>query len=290
MSSVNSVRSVSSKTQTLPLWPSTMPGTAPHVSGPERDMSGANDGLVAGKRVIRLGNVTQPILEVFPASASKRNGTSIVVCPGGGFNILAWDLEGTEIAEWLNKRGVTVGVLKYRVPTGNSHPNYLTPAIDTQRAIRLMRQSATKWQLDTNRVGVLGFSAGGKTAGVATLQNGKSLYDGVDETDKNSCRPDFAVLIYPAYFVDAQGQLLPEAGIITKDLPPFFLAHAADDPVTCQSSVALFSALHKTGVPAEMHLYESGGHGYGLRPQPDKPVTSWNLRCEEWMKRRGLVK
>jgi acetyl esterase/lipase len=279
------------KTQTLPLWSNVMPGAAPHASGPERDMSNANDGIVAGKRVIRLGNITQPLLEVFPAPASKRNGTSVVVCPGGGFNILAWDLEGTEIAQWLNKRGVTVGVLKYRVPTGNNHPNYLTPAIDTQRALRLMRQHAAKWQLDINRVGVLGFSAGGKTAGVAALQNGKSLYDPADDTDKQSCRPDFAVLIYPAYFVDAQGQLFPEAAAnITKELPPFFLAHAADDPVTCQSSVALFSALQKTGVPAELHLYESGGHGYGLRPQSDKPVTSWNLRCEDWMKRRGLVK
>jgi acetyl esterase/lipase len=279
------------KTQTLPLWPNVMPGDAPHTSGPERDMSNANDGIVAGKRVIRLGNVTQPILEVFSAPASKRNGTSVVVCPGGGFNILAWDLEGTEIAQWLNKRGVTVGVLKYRVPTGNNHPNYLAPAIDTQRALRLMRQHAAKWQLDINRVGVLGFSAGGKTAGVAALQNGKSLYDPADDTDKQSCRPDFAVLIYPAYFVDAQGQLLPEVATnVTKELPPFFLAHTADDPVTCQSSVALFSALQKASVPAELHLYESGGHGYGLRPQPDKPVTSWNLRCEDWMKRHGLVK
>jgi acetyl esterase/lipase len=268
---------------------------ASHASGEERDMSKPSDGNVAGKRVIRLGNVTQPVLEVFPASPAKRNGTSVVICPGGGFNILAWDLEGTEVAQWLNKKGVTAGVLKYRVPTGNNHPNYLAPAIDTQRAIRLMRQNAASWQLDVSRVGVLGFSAGGKTAGIAALQNGKSLYDATynsgDETDKQSCRPDFVVLIYPAYFVDAQGQLLPEAATnITKDLPPFFLAHTADDPVTCQSSVALFSALHKTGVPVELHLYETGGHGYGLRPQPDKPVTSWNLRCEDWMKRRGLVK
>jgi acetyl esterase/lipase len=280
---------ISTKTQVLPLWSGTAPGNAPSTNGPERDMSGPNDGNVAGKRVIRLGNVSQPLLEVFPASPAKRNGTSVVVCPGGGFNILAWDLEGTEIAEWLNKRGVTVGVLKYRVPTGNQNPNYVTPSMDAQRALRLMRQNAAKWQLDAGRVGILGFSAGGKTAGVAALQNGKSLYEATDEADKLSCRPDFAVLIYPAYFVDAQGQLLPDVSV-AKDLPPFFFAHAADDPVTCQSSVALFNALQKVHVPAELHLYENGGHGYGLRPQADKPVTSWNLRCDDWMKRRGLIK
>ena len=295
---------MNNRKQTISLWSGTMPGVPPEANGPERDMTTAKDDSVGGKRVMRLGNVTQPLLEIFQPPINKRNGTSVVVCPGGGFSILAWDLEGTEVAQWLNKRGVTVGVLKYRVPTTKQNPPYLTPAIDAQRAIRLMRHNAQKWQIDPNQVGILGFSAGGKSAGVAALQNGKPLYEATDDVDHASCRADFAVLIYPAYFVDVQGQLLPEINKInkinkiseineisvSKDLPPFFLAHAADDPVTCQSSLALFSALQKKGMSAEMHLYESGGHGYGLRPQADKPVTSWNLRCEDWMKRRDLIK
>ena len=279
------------KPEILTLWPGKLPGAAPLVTGPEADRSKPGEGMTGGKTVIRLGNVSQPELHVFLPSGAKRTGAGVVVCPGGGYSILAWDLEGTEIAQWLNKQGVAAFVLKYRTPTGSLKPNWEGPTIDAQRALRLVRTHAQRWGAAPDKLGILGFSAGGKTAGMAALQNGKALYDDQDDTDRLSCRPDFAVLIYPAYFCDNNVQLQPElAALISKDLPPFFFAHAADDPVTCQSSVQLFTALRKVSVSAELHVWESGGHGYGLRPAKDKPIpTAWPKRCDEWLKARGLA-
>ncbi|WP_395145799.1 alpha/beta hydrolase [Armatimonas sp.] len=279
------------KPETLTLWPGKLPGAAPLVTGPEADKSKPGEGMTGGKTVIRLGNVSQPELHVFLPPASKRTKTGVVICPGGGYNILAWDLEGTEIAQWLNKQGIAAFVLKYRVPTGALKPNWEGPTMDAQRALRLVRANAQKWGVALDKLGILGFSAGGKTAGMAALQNGKSLYDDQDDADKLSCRPDFAVLVYPAYFCDNNLQLQPEtAAMMSKELPPFFFAHAADDGVTCQSSVQLFTALRKVSVPAELHVWESGGHGYGMRPVKGKPIpTAWPKRCEEWLKARGLV-
>jgi acetyl esterase/lipase len=279
------------KPEILTLWPGKLPGPAPLVTGPEVDRSKPGEGMTGGKTVIRLGNVSQPELHVFLPSGSKRTGAGVVVCPGGGYSILAWDLEGTEIAQWLNKQGVAAFVLKYRAPTGSLAPNWLGPTMDAQRALRLVRTHAQRWGAAPDKLGILGFSAGGKTAGMAALQNGKALYDDQDDTDRLSCRPDFAVLIYPAYFCDSNLQLQPElAALVSKDLPPFFFAHAADDPVTCQSSVQLFTALRKVSVSAELHVWESGGHGYGLRPVKDKPIpTAWPKRCDEWLKAQGLT-
>ena len=279
------------KPETLSLWPGKLPGAAPLVTGPEANKSKPGEGMTGGKTVIRLGNVSQPELQVFLPPASKRTKTGIVICPGGGYNILAWDLEGTEIAQWLNKQGIAAFVLKYRVPTGALKPNWEGPTMDAQRSLRLVRANAQKWGIAPDKLGILGFSAGGKTAGMAALQNGKSLYDDQDDADKLSCRPDFAVLVYPAYFCDNNLQLQPEyAAMVSKELPPFFFAHAADDGVTCQSSVQLFTALRKVSVPAELHIWESGGHGYGMRPVKNKPIPSaWPKRCEEWLKARGLT-
>lgn len=270
----------------LPLWPGALPGPAHSPTAPEADQSKPGEGMTGGKTVIRLGNVARPELHVY-LPKSKRATTGIVICPGGGFNILAWDLEGTEVATWLNKLGVAAFVLKYRVPTGRQNPNWQGPAIDAQRALRMVRAG----NFGVEKLGVLGFSAGGKTAGVASLQNGKPLYDPTDEADRASCRPDFACLIYPAYFCDERNNLQPEwAEKVQKDLPPHFFAHAADDPVTCQSSVQLFAALQRVKVSSELHVYESGGHGYGLRPQKDKLIpTAWPKRCEEWLKARNLL-
>jgi acetyl esterase/lipase len=272
----------------VPLWPGAQPGPAPEAQGPEADQSKPGEGRTGGKSVIRLGNVARPELHVFLPPASRRNSAGVVVCPGGGFNILAWDLEGTEVASWLNKRGVAAFVLKYRVPTGRQKQSWLGPAIDAQRALRLARAG----RFGVEKLGVLGFSAGGKTAGVAVLQNGKPLYEPQDEADRASCRPDFGCLIYPAYFCDEKNQLLPEWGEkFTRETPPLFLAHTADDPVTCHSSIGLFVAGQKAGASVELHLWESGGHGYGLRPEKDKPVTTdWPVQCEKWLQQRGIIK
>jgi acetyl esterase/lipase len=213
----------------------------------------------------------------------------VVICPGGGFNILAWDLEGTEVAEWLNSIGVTAIVVKYRVPTARQPVRWLAPVQDAQRALSLVRAKAGEWGVDPKRIGALGFSAGGVTAGFAAVKNGERQYPAVDDADKQSCRPDFAVLIYAAYFVDdATLQLRPEI-VVTKDTPPMFLVHAQNDGVKAENSVQLFLALKKAGVPSELHVYDAGGHGFGMRPVANLPVTTWPNRCEEWLARAGWL-
>jgi acetyl esterase/lipase len=267
---------------TLSLWPGQVPGPAAQVTGEERDMTKAEDHAVAGDRVMRLGNVSVPQIEVFLPAAKDANGGAVVVCPGGGFNILAWDLEGTEAARWLNSLGFAAILLKYRVPTGGQGDDaWRGPAIDAQRAISLTRANAGRWGIDPKRVGVMGFSAGGKTAAMAAFQLGERLYEAVDDSDVSSCAADFALLIYPAYLVNEAGGLR-EGVAVTGDAPPMFLAHTADDPVTCMSSVAVFGALKKAGVSAELHVFATGGHGYGLR-RTDAPVTAWTDQAATWL-------
>ena len=202
---------------------------------------------------------------------------------------VAMDLEGTEVAAWLNSIGVTAIVLKYRVPTGSFDPNWLGPTMDAQRAISMARKNAQEWGIDPTRIGVLGFSAGGKTAAMAALACGKRLYAPQDDVDAAPCNADFGVLVYPAYLVDKNNQLNAEVKA-TKECPPMFFAHTSDDPVTPQSTLVLAGALQSQKVPVEVHLYPNGGHGYGLRPDKTKQVTSWPERCAEWMRNRGIIR
>lgn len=268
----------------IDVWPGKPPGETQDI-GPEVTQPNK-----AGEDppTIRITNISQPTLSMYLPPKEKRNGTSVIICPGGGFNILAWNKEGTEVAEWFNTIGVTAFALKYRCPTGNRTPNWLAPAQDAQRAVSLVRSRASEFEIDSSRVGLLGFSAGGMAAGAATIKHATRLYDASDEIDKASCRPDFAVLVYPAYFVDKEGQLKPEFAI-DKNTPPMFFAHAFNDGVTCESSVRLFLELKKAGVPSELHVYSTGGHGFGLRPSKDAAST-WPKRCEEWFASRGLLK
>ncbi len=272
----------------LNLWPDRPPGE-PLKVGAEQDFTKPADRLIAGRRIIKLGNVSTPQLHVFLPPKDKRNGTAVVICPGGGFSILAWDLEGTEVAEWLNTLGVTGIVLKYRVPTREQKPAWQAPVQDAQRALSLTRSRANEWGLAADRIGLLGFSAGGHAAGLAAVKQGERTYAAADDVDKVSCRVDFAALIYPGGLIDnATGQLRDEVKV-TKDTPPMFFAHAQDDGSIAENSVLLFLALKKAGVPAELHVYDAGGHGYGLRPVPEFPVTLWPDRCGDWMRRRGLL-
>lgn len=267
---------------TIPLWTGKPPGDTTEALEPERDTSGPNGRQVAGKPVIRLGNVTTPALAVF--KPEKPNGASVVICPGGGHHILAWDLEGTEVAEWFNRMGVTAFVLKYRVPFRDKAVRYRAAVQDAQRAISLIRSRAGEWNLDSKRIGILGFSAGGETAALATLLN-ERLYEATDTTDKQPFRADFAILVYPAYLANKDGTALQSHVTIPKDCPPFLLIHAADDPVTADSSLLLFQALKKAKVSAELHIFASGGHGYGLRPTQEA-VTRWPKLAEDWVKPR----
>jgi acetyl esterase/lipase len=272
----------------LDLWPGQPPGEV-KADGPEVDKSKPGEGLVAGKPLIRLGNVTKPQLHVFLPPKEKANGTAVVICPGGGFNILAWDLEGTEVAEWLNSIGVAAVVLKYRVPTGALNPRWLTPVMDGQRAMSVVRSRAAEWNIKADRIGILGFSAGGHLAARCALGFAERKYEVVDEADKTSCRPDFAALIYAAYAYDDKAKQLASDVMVPKDAPPLFFVHAYDDPISPQNCLLLASEAKKAGVSAEVHLYDAGGHGYGLRPQANLPVTSWPKRCEEWMQRNGWL-
>jgi acetyl esterase/lipase len=256
---------------------------------PEQDSSKPGQGLVAGKTVIRLANVSTPSLAIYRPAKDKDTGAAVIVCPGGGYNILAYDLEGTEVAEWLNQIGVTALVLKYRVPARDPKKRYSAAVQDAQRAVSLVRAKATEWNLDAKRIGILGFSAGGEAAGLTALFEERQ-YEAQDDIDKVSSRPDFAVLIYPAYFADqAQGKLRDHFRV-TKSAPPMFFAHASNDGVTCLSSLLLATELKKFGVPAELHLYATGGHGFGLRPQLDQPCTQWPSACAAWMQTMGFTR
>lgn len=292
---VNGIGFVSS-TQAEPLvvdlWPGKPPGDTATLP-PEADTTKPTDGQVAGKRVMRIGNVATPQLHIYQPAPDKATGAAVVICPGGGHHILAWDLEGTEVAEWLNTLGVTGIVLKYRVPARDKDRRWFAAVQDAQRAVSLVRSRATEWKLDPKRLGVCGFSAGGETAGRAALAQ-ERFYDRVDVVDDQSHRPDFAMLIYPAYFVekDEKGKDLPRLRsdlTVTEKAPPMFLVHAFNDPVTPQSSLLLASRLKEVGVPAEVHIYPTGGHGYGLR-HTSEAVTQWNLRAGQWLAEQGLLK
>ncbi len=294
---------------TLDVWP----GAAPlekGIAGTEHFLDkNPND----KKGVARLTDVSKPTLSVYRPDKAKDTGASVIICPGGGYSILAWDLEGTEVADWLNSIGVTGIILKYRVPTRHGDPTHQIPLSDAQRAVSLVRSKAGEWGLDPNRIGILGFSAGGNLTALTCTHFDQRAYEAVDDADKASCRPDFGVLVYPAWLVadakkpaktaaadgktapvdatptttPAQDKLLPEFPVDGRT-PPMFMAHASDDGITAANSAAMYLALKRAGVPAELHIFSSGGHGFGLRPT-EKPCSAWPQRCEAWMKVQGIL-
>ncbi len=281
-----SLGAIAAPTDPIPLWPAGAPGEHGDI-GAEADMTKPTDGQPAGKRVTRIGNVTAPTITVFRPAAGKDTGAAVVVCPGGGYHILAWDLEGTEICDWLNSIGVTGVLLKYRVPTRAGAERHLAPLQDAQRAIGIVRQHATEWKLDPKRIGILGFSAGGHLSAVTSTNCSDRAYPRVDEADDQSSRPDFAVLVYPAYLAGKDDKVSPELKI-SATTPPTFLVQTEDDPVHVENSLIYYRALLAAKVPAELHLYASGGHGYGMRPN-GKAVTEWPKLVEQWMHGLGVL-
>lgn len=272
----------------IPLWPQGAPGEKGQMA-PEKDMTKTTDRMVGGKPVIRLGNVSVPTITVYRPSKHKINGTAVLVCPGGGYTILAMDLEGTEICHWLNSIGVTGVLLKYRVPTHPGDTNHILPLQDAQRALGLVRFHAQEWNIDPDRIGVMGFSAGGHLMAHLCNDCSQRAYDIIDNADRTSCRPDFAIGIYPAYLVTKahKTKLAPEF-TVTSNTPPAFLVQTEDDIVYPECSLTYYLALKNAHVPAELHLYATGGHGYGLRPSPD-PVSTWPKRAEEWLRGMKLL-
>lgn len=273
----------------IPLWPSGAPGEQPGP-GNEKDTTTEKSGLIAGKRVARIGGITNPTMQIFSPSKEKNTGAAVVVFPGGGYSILALDLEGTEVCEWLKTIGVTGVLLKYRVPPHPGAVRYAAPLQDAQRAVRLVREHAEEWGVDAKRVGVLGFSAGGHLAAASSTNYDVETYPPGDTADKLGARPDFAVIIYPGYLtVKAEGDKVSPELKVTAQTPPTFLVQAEDDPVRVENSVFYFMALKNAKVPAEMHLFAAGGHGYGLRPTL-APITGWPALAEKWLHTIGVLK
>ena len=273
----------------IKLWPAGVPGNEPKLEA-EKDMTKESENLVGGRRLIRLGNVSEPSLTVYPAPKDKAHGGAVLVCPGGGYHILALDLEGTEVCERLNEMGFTAILLKYRVPRRQGIEKHEAPLQDAQRAMGIIRKHASEWNIDSDRIGVLGFSAGGHLAAVLSTGPQERTYPKVDDSDPLGARPSFTVLIYPGYLVEENDRtkIAPEL-VITKDTPQAFIAMTADDPVKVENALIYASALQQEKIPFELHIYPTGGHGYGLR-KTDAPVTTWPDRLEEWFKSRGLNK
>ena len=266
---------------TLPLWPSGAPGTLPNPPA-EINTSKPTDNLIAGKPLIRLGNVSNPTLTVY---APKTNAVrpAVLVFPGGGYQILAIDLEGTEVCDWLNSIDLTCVLVKYRVPNSGPYPKSAAALQDAQRALGLVRQHAAEWNIDPNHVGVLGFSAGAHLSAALSTHFDKRLYDSVDAADQLSCRPDFALIIYPGYLANAAQNMAPNADINpTAKTPPSFIVQAENDPVNVENATVYFLQLKAAKVPAELHIYAEGGHGYGLR-RTALPVTTWPDTARIWL-------
>lgn len=270
------------------LWPGAAPGDT-NSFGEERDLTKPTENLIAGKRVIRLGNISQPSLTIFRPKKSKDTGAAVMVCPGGGYHILAMDLEGTEVCQWLNSLGVTAALLKYRVPKRPGREKHAAPLQDAQRAFSLLRHRAKEFGVDPQRLGVMGFSAGAHlSAALSTTED--RTYPPMDEADKTSLRPAFTALIYPGYLtVKELGDKTPPEIRVTTNTPPTFIAMSQDDPVRIENALHYALTLQQSKVPLELHIYPKGGHGYGLR-RTTEPVTSWPDRLADWMRAGGWLK
>lgn len=275
--------------KTIPLWPGQPPGVTP-ASGPEGDQTQPSDNLIAGHPLMRLGNVSQPTITIYSPDPAKATGAAVLVCPGGGYNILALDLEGTEVCAWLNSIGITGVVLKYRVPAQREETAAFSPLKDAQRALGLVRAQAKELGLDPHRIGVLGFSAGGHLSALLSNHYADRTYAPIDAADGVSCRPDFVVLVYPGGLAREEHgwDLNPQMSVSAAVTPPTFIVMAGDDPVHVEHATVYYSALQKAQVPAELHVYPTGGHGYGLR-RTDNPVTAWPDRVADWMKAAGWL-
>lgn len=277
----------------IPLWPGTPPHAAA-VPGPEAVTVTGADHLVAGKPWSYISNVSLPTLTLY-APEGTNSGVGVLVFPGGGYQILAIDLEGTEVCDWLTTRGITCVLLKYRVPnTGGSWSEECgcdtvthasLPLMDAQRAISLVRFHAAAWHIDPRKIGVLGFSAGGHLAAVVSTHFDRRAYVAVDSADRESSRPDFAVALYPGHML----QLRRIGARVTRATPPTFVLQAENDNVDAvANSLSYYTALKDAGVPAELHLYAEGGHAFGLRPTAF-PITQWPRLVETWLGSIGMT-
>jgi Esterase/lipase len=264
-----SISTNAQKREIIYLWSGKVPGELKEKQPPVIDTS-KND------KIIRFDEVTNPAIEVFLPDKAINNGSAVIVCPGGGYKILAYDLEGTEIAGWLNKLGFTAFVLQYRIPDKKEGALQ-----DVQRAMRIVRNNSQKWNIDPEKIGVMGFSAGGSLSARASTLFNKKTYPPVDKSDSLSCRPSFTMLIYPAYLDQGPNLTLTPELELNKDVQPIFIFQTADDPYG-NSALVMAGALRNAKLPVELHFLSTGGHGYGLRPGKVAAET-WPLLAEKWL-------
>src|SRR5580692_548866 len=299
----------------VPIWLGAVPDPQP-VAGPEVAKMTGKEFLIAGRPAVGVRNVTQPTMTIYWPQG-KNTGAAVVVFPGGGYKDLAIDLEGTEVCDWLTPKGITCVLLKYRVtdvgayPKSGPYPESPMALEDAQRTVGLVRFHAAEWHIDPHKIGVLGFSSGGHLVAAMSTHFAKRLYPAVDAADKESCRPDFAVAIYPGHLslsaakwdakqggkkfeihypatADKELGLNPDVPV-THQTPPTFLLQAEDDHVdNVNDSLAYYIALKNARVPVEMHLYAQGGHAFGLR-RTKLPITGWPRLVETWLGTIGMI-
>lgn len=280
---------------TMDVWPGNAPGAPGNVGEEKWEATSKAPDAKPNK----VSNVTHPTLTVYRPEAAKDTGVAVIVCPGGGYRMLMMDYEGSDCAKSLNSIGVTGIVLKYRVPAPEGQPKHGPALQDAQRAISLVRSKAAEWHLKADRIGIMGFSAGGHLTAAASTTFDKRTYDAIDAADQVSCRPDFAVLVYPGGVVQKKegaapaadgtfnGALSPEIRV-TEKTPQAFLVMAHEDRVNSENCIFYYLALKQAKVPAEMHIYAAGAHGFGMRPGK-LPANAWPARCEEWMRTQKIL-
>ncbi|MDR1116330.1 MAG: alpha/beta hydrolase [Tannerella sp.] len=265
------------------------PGGAPGEKGalPEESIN-VTGNKVGGEIVQRISNVSDPMITVYHPVQELACGTAMIVCPGGGYNILAYDLEGTEICVWLNDMGITAVLLKYRVPRREGLEKHVAPLQDAQRAVGYVRAHAGTLNIHPDRIGIMGFSAGAHLSAMVCNHPQEHTYPAIDDCDNFSSRPNFCLLVYPAYLSgETVGALSPDLKISART-PPTMLIQAEDDKSHINSSLSYYYALKEAGVPATMHLYSRGGHGYGLRDTKTE-VNEWPERAEYWLRSMGVI-
>ena len=289
---------VFSQTQVIDIWNGKVPGAIPNSTYKQK---------VDSAYWIKIRFVTNPTIQVYPAPADKNTGTAVVVCPGGGYYGISFINEGIEVAKWLNQLGVTAVVLHYRLPDDAIMKNKsIAPLQDGQEAMRIVRRNAKKWGIDPHKIGIMGFSAGGHLASTVSTHFDEKVYESKDTT---SARPDFSLLIYPVISMDSaithwgsRESLLgknPTSEMIkhfsnalqvTAKTPPAFMMHSMDDGVVpVQNSIEYALAMKKYNIPCELHIYEHGGHGYGLGMWSKGTESTWTKACEKWLEVKGLL-
>jgi acetyl esterase/lipase len=287
-------RAVAAVPQVIQLWPGQAPDETSPI-GPERirlspKLERRQVEVTEPTRLIT--GVTNPTVTIYRPARKKNTGTAVLICPGGGYWDLYWQLEGEEVAAWLNSMGMTGIILKYRVPRRADEPKgepARRPLQDAQRAVRLVRSKAREWGIDPQRIGIVGFSAGGHLALATATSFGERTYEAVDEMDKVSCRPDFAIPVYSGYLKAKDKDEIAAGLVIPTNTPPVFLVHGSDDIVSPpEHSVLMYLALKRAGIPTELHVYANTTHDFGVRTNA-RPYSRWTDACGRWLRDQGFL-